>query len=84
MQLEPALDINVMKTISVDIVATLGFLLEGEPLDMLSNCSTNGLELWRRLEARYNLRTDAKELNDMSGVLSPEPAKKHWVRLWVL
>ena len=51
MQLEPAVEVSVQQAISVDIVATLGFLLEGEPQDMLNNCSTNGLELWRRSEA---------------------------------
>ena len=58
--LDPVIDDKVQKEISVDIVATLGFLLKGEPHDILNNCTTNGLELWRRLEARYNLKTDSK------------------------
>ena len=39
------------------------------------NCKTNGLELWRRLETQYNLKTDSQDLNDLQGVLSPELAK---------
>ena len=72
--LSPTIDIDMQQDLSTDIMATLGFLVEGEPHDILSNC-TNGFELWRRLEARYNSKTDTKTLNDITGVLSPEPAK---------
>ena len=60
-----------------DLIATLQFLLEGEPLDILNNCAHNGsgTELWRRLDRRYNAPTRSKELNDMNGVLNPECAK---------
>ena len=58
--LDPVIDDKVQKEISVDIVATLGFILQGEPHDILNNCTTNGGELWRKLEAPYNLKTESK------------------------
>jgi hypothetical protein len=60
---------------STDIVSTLGFLVEGEAHDMLCNCQENGLELWRRLEARFNHKTKSRTLNDMNSILNPEAAK---------
>ena len=39
---------------SADLVVTLQFLLEGEPYDILCNNTGSGLELWRRLDKRYN------------------------------
>ena len=42
---------------------------------MLCNCQDNGLELWRRLEARFNHKTKSRTLNDMNSILNPDAAK---------
>jgi hypothetical protein len=72
-------DAVIQHAMGIDILATMGFILEGEPHDILSNVSglpdANGFELWRRLELRYNNKSQSKTINEVTGVLSPEPAR---------
>ena len=61
-------DAVIQHAMGIDILATMGFILEGEPHDILSNVSglpdANGFELWRRLEQRYNNKSQSKTINE--------------------
>ena len=63
-------------TIGSDLAIALTYVLEGEAEAILTNSGDgNGLEAWRRLQQRFDPRSNARDLVDTQRIIKPTPCK---------
>jgi hypothetical protein len=62
--------------IGQDLAIALSFILEGEAEAILANSGDgNGLETWRRLQQRFDPKSNARDLVDAQKIINPAPCK---------
>lgn len=62
--------------ISQDLAATLSYLLEGESESILNNAGDgNGLDAWRKLQQRFDPKSNARDLVDTQKIIRPPQCK---------